>query len=513
MACETSRLPRPRSLGLFFAMKLRTRGVGMTQHVRTSYRNHRRTTWGLAIAVVVSIAAVLVPLATGAGAPPKYYTLAASPTTACSVPATRTFTLKLKNQTRNQNLGSANIIAPSGISLIDGSGQLVGTTGSITVNVPDSFDSTPNTIRLRNLVLPTTGSEATITVQASVSAPGGTWVSTVKQSNAFSDSGPGNLFALLPGTTDPSTTISECHYAFLGGPGNATRNVAQIFKVQLQTSTGAKVDGSGDLTLSAYQGINSNTQLAPNPFTGLTSTAANGEWNFNVVGTVSGENYSLKAGTNRSAYFQIADCVPTDGTCNVGFVPNGDGSGGAAFNGSGLSSSGIALSFESIPETGAAICSASPAAGGWGWKQLEFPVQPDGTKNFDGITLSTFSYNTSNGFMKVKFYFRLDLFVQTSASQTNDIQICAGAKHSNSPNTTDRAWMGRNSTLAKWDSATNLYWGVVDRIPNCNKLPDFDKNGILDPALCAWGTETVDGVDYRTGTVVFPVDLDLKGVG
>ena len=39
----------------------------MTDHARASYRNHRRATWGLVIAVVVAIAAVLVPLGSAKG--------------------------------------------------------------------------------------------------------------------------------------------------------------------------------------------------------------------------------------------------------------------------------------------------------------------------------------------------------------------------------------------------------------------------------------------------------------
>ena len=45
----------------------------MTQHVRTSYRKHRRATWGLAIALVLAIAAVVIPIASGA--PDKTYTI------------------------------------------------------------------------------------------------------------------------------------------------------------------------------------------------------------------------------------------------------------------------------------------------------------------------------------------------------------------------------------------------------------------------------------------------------
>jgi hypothetical protein len=70
--------------------------------------------------------------------------------------------------------------------------------------------------------------------------------------------------------------------------------------------------------------------------------------------------------------------------------------------------------------------------------------------------------------------------------------------------------------LAQWDpitptGGTDLYWGVLARTPNCNKVPDFNGDEILDPALCAWGTQTINGVDYRTATVLVPYDWDWKG--
>jgi hypothetical protein len=110
----------------------------------------------------------------------------------------------------------------------------------------------------------------------------------------------------------------------------------------------------------------------------------------------------------------------------------------------------------------------------------------------------------------------------TSPSNTNDIQICAGARHADSANattqgSTSRAFMGRDNIKAKWDTSTGLYWGVLARIPNCNRardLPDGDGvlDGILDPALCAWGTVDIGGVLYRSATVLVPYDWDWKGV-
>ena len=45
----------------------------MTEHVRSNYRNHRKATWGFAIALMVAIAAVVIPIASGAS--DKTYTM------------------------------------------------------------------------------------------------------------------------------------------------------------------------------------------------------------------------------------------------------------------------------------------------------------------------------------------------------------------------------------------------------------------------------------------------------
>jgi hypothetical protein len=478
----------------------------MTQRGRTGYRRHGRAAW-IAASVALLAAIVAVPLAIGANT--KYYTLAASPTNACSTPAEQTFTLTLTNQTRGQNLGSANITAPSYISLEAGT-QVISGTGydSFTVDQPDGFDSTANTIRLRGLTLPTIGSAATITVKALVSVPAAgvarTWTSIVKQSNTFADSGPGNLFSFQPNVPLPTTTVSQCHYAFVQGPVNASKGVAQVVKVQLQDSNNNPTTVSGPLTLGATQ----NGNAADANFSGLTANspdAGNQQWTFSVTGNVSGQGYALTAGATSSAppSFTIADCIPVNGVCSVGFMGSGDGLGGGAFNGSGLNpDSAIVLSFASIPASGAAICQA-----GWGWSKLTFPPQPpDGRTNFDGITLSTFSM-TPKGSMTATFYLRNDLFVQTTASQTNSIQVCAGAAHTVLPNGPDaNAFTGQNGVKARWDPQTSLYWGVLQRVPNCGKPPADGS-----PALCAWGTQTINGIDYRTATVLIPYDWDWKG--
>lgn len=102
----------------------------MTDHVRTSYRNHRRATWGLVIAVVVAIAVVLVPLGAAKppsseikkfaaclqyGAPPAPNCSTAADTLLPGGAANAAVTLTLKNDpTSNQTLGSANLDVPAG---------------------------------------------------------------------------------------------------------------------------------------------------------------------------------------------------------------------------------------------------------------------------------------------------------------------------------------------------------------------------------------------------------------
>ncbi len=292
-------------------------------------------------------AAVLVPLATGAGSQ-KFYTVGV-PNDLCSTPTRQTLTLTLGNQTRNQNLGSANITAPGGIALVSpGVVTGAGASATISVNVPDQFSTTGNTIRLRNLVLPTNGSTATITVAADVTS-GGTWATVGKQSNNFADSGPGNLFTAsgVPFTT----SVSQCqqNYVFVQGPVDAERGSAQTVKVQVQVG-GDPVSVSGPLTLSALQ-----HGAASGNFSGLgpvspdaTGTLAGKQWTFDVTGNVVGDEYALKAGnTTSNPTFSIVNglCPPntTDtqhltSTCSLTSDLNG-----------GILESGVTINNHTLP--------------------------------------------------------------------------------------------------------------------------------------------------------------------
>jgi hypothetical protein len=479
----------------------------MTQHARNHYRKHGRGLW-LALGALVAVCAVVAaPLATGA--PPKLYTLTASPDSVCftGTGQTQQFTLTVTNQSRNTRVGSANITAPSFITLTPGS--LGG--------APADSSLDGNVVQLRNLNLSAQGAIRTVTVSATISAVGtGNWASVAKQSNDFADEpGPGNLVTLQG--SPPPLAVAACQYVFTQGPVDALRNAAQTVKVQLQAGT-TPVAVSGPLTLTAGQTVGTTT-TAVSSFTGLTDADgqdATKTWSFSVIGTVSGTRFTLRVGSGAAQAVSdefdiaIASCTPgPSGTCNIPFTPTDDGGSGASVNGSGVASP-IALSFEPIPQTAIDICGA-----GWGWSPLEFPdpTEPDGTGNFDGLVLSDFTYAPGGGSLLVTTYLRNDLYVQTDPDNTNDIEVCAGGRHAHSANGDPAdAFMGRAGIMAEWDAGTQLYWGVLERIPNCNRARDLNADGILDPALCGWGTVDIEGVTYRTAKVIVPYDWDWKGV-
>ena len=86
----------------------------MTQHVRTSYRRHRRAARGLAIALAIAVAAVVIPIASGAA--DKTYTLSVSPSAVCSSAneGEASALVTIVNTAKSASLGSAEIYFPAG---------------------------------------------------------------------------------------------------------------------------------------------------------------------------------------------------------------------------------------------------------------------------------------------------------------------------------------------------------------------------------------------------------------
>jgi hypothetical protein len=160
----------------------------MTNHVRTSYRHHRKTTWALATVLVVAVAAVVIPLANAAE---KTFTLTAAPTSMCASATNggASTVLTLKNTGSPQTMGSAEIYFPPN-TVYQPSSVLVSTTTTTSGGPKDI-------IRFNNLGL-APGQSKLFTVSFKANVPVSTPITAVvKQANNFNDSGGGaNLFTV-----------------------------------------------------------------------------------------------------------------------------------------------------------------------------------------------------------------------------------------------------------------------------------------------------------------------------
>jgi hypothetical protein len=177
-----------------------------------------RTTGALAISLIAAVAlmatVVFVP---GAGAIPeqKSYTAVVSPDV--SAGQTIPFTLTIVNTTKTQQIGSANLSAPSSFSLISAVSAIPGG-GTATI-----AGSTGGTVQLRNLALPPGGARtATFTAEVPCANGDYTWSIIAKQSNNFSGP-PGNNFTLTPPpASDLVTNVSgQCTLEWVAQPQDA----------------------------------------------------------------------------------------------------------------------------------------------------------------------------------------------------------------------------------------------------------------------------------------------------
>ncbi len=169
----------------------------MTKHVRSSYRRHRRATWGLAAALVLAIAAFAIPIASGAGE--KTFTLAISPT---CLPAAST-TVTVKNTSSPQTLGSIQIYFPAKSIQSPPSGW------TLTSDATSEHFSGRRDILARNNFNLASGATTTVVVPLKSTAPPGEVSAKGKQSNNFNDSGGGaNLFVRDPSQTSWPQLVS-----------------------------------------------------------------------------------------------------------------------------------------------------------------------------------------------------------------------------------------------------------------------------------------------------------------
>jgi len=159
-------------------------------------RGRRRARWGRdsgrvrGVLLVATVVALLASVFAGAGfsaTTSKPFKTDITPNSVAAGSSTD-FTAKITNEASPQQLGSANITAPTGFTI----------TGVVVVSAPSGATATRvgNVVQLRNLTLPP-GSAAIFTISATApSTPtSAAWTVTAKQSNDFNGP-PGNDFTL-----------------------------------------------------------------------------------------------------------------------------------------------------------------------------------------------------------------------------------------------------------------------------------------------------------------------------
>jgi hypothetical protein len=201
----------------------------MTQHVRTSYRRHRKATWALVLGLALLVAAIAIPLATGA--PDKTYTMlypssgavtpaapvagSTSAQTLCAAATYSSVKIVIANTARAAQLGSANVTFPT--TRVTLSGTPTATFSSGTTPSGFSITRSGNVVSLRNLSLPpksgnTTSSVTFSVALATLSAAGGGEAITaqVKQSNDFSDAGQNPDANAFDNPAFPTIALQAC---------------------------------------------------------------------------------------------------------------------------------------------------------------------------------------------------------------------------------------------------------------------------------------------------------------
>lgn len=489
----------------------------MTELVRTRYRRHRRASWGGALLVVLAIAAVVIPFASGAGGTrPPTYTFTGN-SGACAGQSSVTFDVTLTNTAKSQNLGSADLYAPANITVTAASIASGGGSGTSTLSTyenavtPDPNDATStgrSLISLRNLTVPG-GTSVRVQVSANVTGTGTKyWYSIVKQANQFN---PGSLDLSNTFTNsdgNPSFTVSACELRFVQQPKNPwEKNTTATPPVEVAVFAGvAKVSFSGtpDLAVAAgssgvasdFEGLGSGTYNSSTlswswPNAKPKPAAPSGGYNLvAALGSMTATSDSNVTMTGNQP-FQVVDLACDPGqTCSDFSLPHDDQTvSGVQFKNT--LSTAVIVNF--VPGGGPKACDP--------WHRASFTDASGQTLYFPGVTLNVTRQAGDTSMLKITYLVRNSEWVLTDVSRGNqDIDFCVGAKHQNTslngdgshpdPFTTkygfDARW-GCEDPSATASCAEKLFWGVIPSVSNPNKVGS-------DPAVCARGT-----VDLLTG--------------
>jgi hypothetical protein len=246
--------------------------------------------------------------------------------------STQTFTATFSNETKTQQIGSANLTVPAGFSIVSAANP--SPLGTATV--------VGSTIQLRSLSAPP-GTSVTVSVVAiSPCTPGDyPWVAIAKQSNNFSGD-PGNDLTFDAANSNlVTTTTGTCSlgFGFLSQPADAQKNTNITSERYLPTGAPVQVqvlDANGAIITSASVPV--TLSIATNPGGGvLTSAAVNAVGGIATFPTLSidktGLGYTLAATTTaasidagESSAFDIVDVGKNcpAGPCQSGTVTNGN---------------------------------------------------------------------------------------------------------------------------------------------------------------------------------------------
>lgn len=319
----------------------------MTKHVRRSFRTHRKASWGLALALVVGIAAVAIPIATAAD---KTYTLTAtSPVCTGAAPQT---TITLKNTSTSQTLGSAEIYFPAN-SVAGASLGTVRTNTTSTTSPPGNWDI----LALDNLAL-APGASRAITVTFLPNVTFSRIVqAVVKQANKFNDTqGGANLFSLEG--SFPTLRVVAC--VTIQGRVYQDRNLDNTFTI----GTGAFLfsDVPKAWRVDLYAKEMGAASYPSTPYRTTTSSAADGSYTFTQVPT--GSDYKIcvvAAGADASSKWALQS--PT-GNTDCGPISAGGPAASAANILPSLSAEASGRDFQVVPVVGPFGANTDPSTVG-----------------------------------------------------------------------------------------------------------------------------------------------------
>ena len=244
----------------------------MTLLVRSSYRKHRGVTWGLGIALVLAIAVIASPIASGASE--KTFKLALS-SPACVGGST---TVTVSNTAKTQTLGSVQIYFPANSVASSTRGTVVGSATS------PYYSGTRDIITIDNLNL-AKGSSSSFVVTFKAGSHSGEVSATGKQSNTFNDTqGGANLFERDPDFAWPQLAMVTC--GTVQGRVYHDRNADSIFTF----GTGAFDDADVPKAWTVEVYTKTAGSYPSTPSTTTTSSATTGAYSLSLP---FGQDYKL----------------------------------------------------------------------------------------------------------------------------------------------------------------------------------------------------------------------------